>query len=285
MNRQIDNTICILRHLAFKIVLYVFAIVYAFVSMFPLFFALYSSFKPDVAIYDKPFSLPTVLNIESYQYALQHSNVLRGIANSLTYAVLGTSLVLMFSLVLSYFITRLKIRFKNALTLYFYSSITLPIYASLIPLAVIITKLGIKNSVIGIVLLYSAMNLSFGFFFLSGYMKSIPRELDESAIIDGCGPVRLLFSIITPLSTPAIVTTAIIVGKGIYNDLIFGVLMLTDVKKYTLALSLLVFKTEIEVKVNVIFAAICMSILPLLIFYFTFQKNIEQGLTTGALKG
>lgn len=268
-----------------KILLYSFAILYTINSLFPLFFAFISSVKPDVEIYGKPFALPDPISFKSYMYAIETSHVLRGILNSLIYTTFSTALVLLLALFLGYFLSRFKVRFKEAISVYFLASLTLPIYACLIPLAVIINRFGLRNSVFGLVILYTAMNISYAFFIIYGYMKSIPKELDESAIIDGCGPIRLLFSIIVPLTMPAIVTTAIIIGKGVYNDLIFGALMVTKSELFTLSLSLLTLKTDVEVKVNVIYAAICLSILPVMLFFIVFQKRIEQGLTTGAIKG
>lgn len=274
-----------LRKVIIKAFLYLISIVCAISALFPLVFALVSSFKPDVEIYATPFSLPNPLSLKSYLYVLTNSTVPRGILNSFIYTVFATLLTLLMALLLGYFVTRFKIPLAKTITLYFLASLTLPIHASLIPLSVIINKLGIKNSIPGIVILYAAMHISYAFFIISGYMKSIPKELDESAIIDGCGPLRMLFSIIMPLAKPAIVTTSIIVAKGIYNDLIFGAMAITQKKFYTLSLSLLIFNTEVEVKVNVIYSAVIMSIIPVLIFYFIFQKKIEQGLTAGAVKG
>ena len=160
-----------------------------------------------------------------------------------------------------------------------------PVHATLVPLASIVNSLNLKDSTAGIVGVYAATNLSLAVFLANGYMKGISRELDEAAEIDGCGQYRLLFTVLTPLMKPVISTIVIMTFLRVYNDLIFSILLISDRSKATLSVALMAFKSEYDINYGGTFAGICISILPMIIIYCIFQKQIEEGLAAGSVKG
>ena len=261
------------------------AIVWGLICIFPMGFSLLSSFKNNTQIYGNAFGLPEVFSFENYEYAFRQANIMLGVANSFLYATVATFAIVLLALPVAYALTRMKLRFSNLLMFYFIAGLTLPAHAMLVPLSIRVTSLGLRNTVAGIVLVYIAINFSFAVFTISGFMKGISPELDEAAAIDGCGTLRLLFTILTPLTFPAIATCAIITFLRVYNDLIFSAVLLGKESLATVSLVLMAFKGDQTINYGGTFAGICIAILPLLAVYIIFQSKIEQGLTEGAVKG
>lgn len=261
-----------------------FALVWVGVSLFPLLFSVLSSFKNNTSIYATPFSLPERFSKENYVYALDNTILLRGMWNSLVYSGLSIALIILMSLLISY-AYRIKVKGYRTVFLFFIAGMALPIHAMLVPLASIINQLNLRNTLTGIVCVYAATNLSLAVFLATGYMKGISTELDEAAVMDGGGHFRILFQILLPLMKPVISTISIMTFLKIYNDLIFSMLLINDRQKATMSVALMAFKSEYDINYGGTFAAICISVLPIIAVYVIFQKQIEAGLAAGSVKG
>ena len=270
--------------IGYKTIAAFFALVYVVISLFPLFFSLLSSFKNNTTIYSEPFALPEIFSWENYEYAMGNTSLLPGMLNSLLYSVLSIALIILMSLLISY-AYRIKVKGYKKIFLFFIAGMALPIHAMLVPLAPIINQLQLRNTLAGIVGVYAATNLSLAVFLTNGYMKGVSTELDEAAIMDGCGHFRILFQILTPLMRPVISTVVIMTFLKVYNDLIFSMLLISDKKMATMSVALMAFKSEYDINYGGTFAAICISILPIILIYIIFQKQIEQGLAAGSVKG
>lgn len=260
------------------------AAVWVGVSLFPLLFSVLSSFKNNTSIYAAPFSLPERFSGENYAYALDNTILLRGMWNSLVYSVLSIALIILMSLLISYSY-RIRVKGYRGIFLFFIAGMALPIHAMLVPLASIVNQLNLRNTLIGIVCVYAATNLSLAVFLATGYMKGISMELDEAAVMDGGGHFRILFQILLPLMKPVISTISIMTFLKIYNDLIFSMLLINDRQKATMSVALMAFKSEYDINYGGTFAAICISVLPIIAVYVIFQKQIEAGLAAGSVKG
>ena len=269
----------------YLVFIHVIAIIWCLVCIFPMGFSLLSSFKNNTQIYANAFGLPEVFSFENYRYAFQQTNIMLGVFNSFLYAALSTGAIVLLAIPVAYVLTRMKLRGSNFFMLYFIAGLTLPAYAMLVPLSINVSNMGLRNTVLGIVLVYIAVNFSFAVFILSGFMKGISSELDEAAAIDGCGTLRLLYGILTPLLAPAISTCSIITFLRVYNDLVFSVVLLGKKNLATVSIALMAFKGDQTINYGGTFAGVCITILPLLVVYIIFQKKIEQGLTEGSVKG
>jgi raffinose/stachyose/melibiose transport system permease protein len=272
------------RNTVFKAAVAFFALLMAVISIFPLVFSFLSSFKKTADIYGDPFMLPKVFSWENYEFAYRYTNILRGMLNSFLYAAISLVIIVFMALCVA-FVIRLKVPGHQIIFLYFIAGMTLPVHATLIPLASIINTLKLKGTPLGLVGIYIATNLSLAVFMITGYMKSISKEMDESAIIDGCGPLKLLFRIIAPLTLPAAAAVSIMSFLRIYNDLIFSVLLITKKDLATVSIALMAFKSQYDINYGGTFAGICISIIPMIIFYSIFQRRIQAGLSAGAVKG
>lgn len=268
-----------------KTILYLLGILWTIVCLFPLFFSLFSSFKTGREIYGNAFGLPETFSFINYKTAIETSNMLRAVMNSFSFALLTTIVVALLGAIAAFVISRMDLKFSGLILIYFLIGLTIPVHATLIPLAEIISKFNLRNNPLALIFVYVAINLPFAIFILTGFMKEISFELDEAATIDGCGPVRILFQIIMPLAKPAISTAAIVTFLAAYNDLIFSTMFITEKKWNTIALALMSFKGSNSVDLGATFAAICISVMPMIIIYMFFQNSIESGLAAGSVKG
>ena len=273
-----------LKKLTGKTIIALLAALYVGVSLFPLLFSLLSSFKTNTTIYGAPFALPETFTWKNYAYALTGTSLLRGMLNSFLYSFLSIALIILMGLFVSY-AYRIQVPGYRFLFLFFIAGMALPVHAMLVPLASIVNTLHLRDTVTGIVGVYAATNLSLAVFLMNGYMKGISHELDEAARIDGCRHFRLLFQILLPLMKPVIATVVIMTFLRVYNDLIFSMLLISDRSMSTMSVALMAFKSEYDIDYGGTFAAICISIVPIIAVYIAFQKKIEAGLAAGSVKG
>nr|WP_306220526.1 carbohydrate ABC transporter permease [Cohnella sp. WQ 127256] len=169
--------------------------------------------------------------------------------------------------------------------LYYFFIVGLVMPVSLIPTIKLMMGLGIHNSYQGMILYYSSVLLPFTIFLMTGYLKTVPRELDDSGIIDGCGPLRLFFKIMLPLMQPVMVTASLLTIISVWNDFMGPFYLLTDGAKWTVTVSVYNYVGKYSSDWNLIFADILVVIMPILVLYFMLQEYIVEGMTAGALKG
>lgn len=268
-----------------RVATYLFAGCWAVMTLYPLLFTWFSAFKSTDEIFYRPFALPEVWRFDNYAASFGEHAMLLSIGNSLFFAGAGVAVLLVVAAMASFVIARYRLFWVTPLFLFFALGIMIPIHSTLIPLVRLINGLRIANRYSSLVMVYTAFNLPLAILILSGFMRELPRELEESAIIDGAGAVQILFRITVPLSTPALATVGILTFQAIYNDLIFALLFITKRGMYTISLTLLRFQGNWNVELGPIFAAIVVAIVPMIIVYVLFQERIERGLSAGALKG
>lgn len=266
---------------------YILAVAWAVINLYPILFTVISSFKNNDELFSSAtsaLSLPTSLRIENYVEAFTKGNLARCLANSIFISGSATLLVLLLASMISFVIARLNYKINNILLLYFTLGVMIPIHTTLVPLLKVVNSLHGQNNYLMIIILYTTFNLPMAILLIVGHMKSISRSMDESAIIDGCGPLRLYGNIIIPLTLPAISTAGIITFLYVYNDLLFGVMFISSKNMYTITLGMLTFVGAKVTEYGPIFASIIISILPMVIIYLLFQEKVESGLAAGAVK-
>lgn len=262
-----------------------FAGFWALITLYPLVFTFFSSFKSTDEIFYSPFALPAAWNFDNYSASFGEYDMLIGIGNSLFFALAGVAVLLTAAAMASFVIARYRLFFVKPLFLFFALGIMIPLHSTLIPLVRLINGLGVSNRYSSLIMVYTAFNLPLAIIILSGFMRNLSRELEESALMDGAGATLILFRVAVPLSMPALAAVGILTFQTIYNDLIFALLFINNKKMYTISLTLLRFQGSRDVELGPIFAAIVVAILPMIIVYVLFQERIERGLSAGALKG
>ncbi len=265
---------------------YSFAFIWAFMTLYPLFIALISSVKENGEIYGNMFRLPRIWHFDFYSRAISGANMLNCIRNSL-FITTGTTMILLVLSSMASFVLVQGANFKISKFIYlvFIMGIMIPVHSTLIPLARIMGAISGNNNFFIIMLVYTAFQLPMSVFLITGYMKLIPKELTEAAIIDGCSMKGLLFRIFMPISAPGIATSGIIAFLFIYNELIFSVLFITERAKFTISLGMLYFVGDRNTEMGPIFASIVLAVIPMVIIYLLFQEKIQRGMIAGSVKG
>lgn len=256
----------------------------------PFFWLLVTSLKSNDRIYSLPISyFPLNPSLDAYKNIIFNKLFIRYTVNSLVVAILTTIVCLFFSSLAAYSIARLKIRCKGILQFCLLVASIFPQIIFLVPLCELISKLRLMNNPLGLLLPYVAFSLPLAVWVLVGFFKTIPKEVEEQAMVDGFSRLNILRKIILPLSWPALATTAILIfiGPFAWNEFLFSLSFMTKETSKTVpvGIALLSGASMYEMPWNRICAACVLTTLPLVIFVLLFQRRIISGLTRGAIKG
>jgi raffinose/stachyose/melibiose transport system permease protein len=257
----------------------------AVVSFFPIYMALANSFKTQGEMFESFVAFPTQLHYENYVNAFLQVNLLKSTLNSVVLSALGIGGIVFCAALAGYKLSRTGGKISNAIFFLFVASMLVPFHSIMIPLTRMAKALEVQGSLYGLALIYIGLGVNMAIFLYHGFVKSIPRELEESAQIDGCGEFQTFFRIIFPLLVPITVTIAILDFLWIWNDFLLPLLMLTDVNKYTLILSTNTLFGEYNKEWSLILAALILTAIPVLVIYAFFQRFIMAGIAEGAVKG
>ncbi|WP_240419935.1 carbohydrate ABC transporter permease [Paenibacillus periandrae] len=258
---------------------------FAVVSFFPLYVTVLNSFKTEKEIFGSILSLPTAMHIENYTDALQKTQLLSSLGNTVIVSVLGIAGILLFASLAGYKLSRTPGKLSNLIFFLFISSMLVPFHSIMIPLVKTAKSLLLQGSIYGLAVIYIGLGVNMAIFLYHGFVKSIPRELEESAYMDGCGQFRTFTTIILPLLLPITVTAGILNFLSIWNDFLLPLLMIQDAKDYTLMLSTNKLFGEYTKDWSLILAALVLTAIPVIIIYAIFQKFIVSGIAEGAVKG
>ncbi|QUI25626.1 carbohydrate ABC transporter permease [Vallitalea pronyensis] len=253
--------------------------------LFPIYIAVINAFKTDGEMARSILSLPQVLSFHNFITAFRKLDFLRTTFNTFIIASLSVIGIVITSSMAAYKITTSKLPAARFFYLLFVASMLIPFHSIMISLTRTAINLGVKGSLLGTVTIYIGLGVNMAIFLYSGFVKTIPMELEEAAVIDGCGPFRVYWHIIFPLLKPITATIAILDVLWIWNDFLLPLLMITNSKNYTLILSANKFFGKYEADWTSVLAGLLMTSLPLVIFYLIFQKHIVKGITAGSVKG
>lgn len=262
-----------------------FLIIAAAFCLMPLLLALLNSFKTKGELLTNVLSFPEKLQFENYVYTFEKMNYLSSLKNNLIVVVVGVSLMVMFSSMAGWKLSRTKTKLSNAIFGLFIFSMLIPFSSIMIPLYRVVMDLGIKNSLWGLGLIYSGMGVSMAIFLYHGFVKGIPKELEEAAEIDGCNQFQMYYRIIFPMLKPVTVTICITNVLWIWNDFLLPLVVLSKREKYTLLLSTNMLFGQYSNDWTAILSALVLAAIPVIIFYAIFQRNILRGISDGAMKG
>lgn len=253
--------------------------------LYPILWLFLNSFKTNDELFDNPWGFPELFDIGNYAYAFDVGNISHYFINSVIVAAIAVFFGVLFSCMISYAITRMKWKLsKYALNL-FLLGMMIPIYATIIPLFSMFKQMNILNSLWAVIIPHIAFAFPMAIFILTGFFVTIPRDIEEAAVVDGCGLLRIFFQIIVPISVSSIVTVAVIVFIGIWNDLLLPQIFLTDTMKMTLPVGLNAFKGQYATNYTGQIAAVVITIIPSIVVYVLLHKNIMEGMVAGAVKG
>lgn len=268
----------------YKSILYFLAIIILIITGFPFVFLLINSFKSMQEYLQNIWLLPEKLFLGNYMEVLQ-PEFLRYFANSVFVSVVGVFLIVLVSSMMAYSLARMKYKFKNVLYFLIISGMMIPVHTTLIPTFTLLSSLGLSDSLIGLLGPYVSYNIPISVFILTQFFKEIPKELEEAAIIDGCGTIKIFTKIIMPLSGPATATVVVYTFLNIWNEFINANVLITTSSKKTLPLGIREFYGFMTVNIPAVLTAILVGSIPVILVYFFAQEKVVNGLTQGAVKG
>jgi len=260
-------------------------VIFLIIFIYPLIWLFINSFKNNTEIFVNPWGLPSSWSIVNYIRAFQIGNVGIYFMNSVFITTVSVTIGVMLSCMASYGITRIKWKMSNFVYLLFVLGISIPPFAAIVPLFAMFNWLKILNTYAAIILVHIVFSFPISIFILSGFFSTIPRELEEAAIIDGCTKLGTFFKIILPISTNSIALVIIINFLRVWNDLLFAQIFLSDENMMPITVGLLTFKDAYSTDYTGMIATALMVITPAIIMYVFLQKKITEGVTLGAVKG
>lgn len=268
-----------------KVAVYLFLIFVTFISIYPLFFTLISSFKSPSEYAVSKNALPIKWIWSNYSYVFRNLNIQRYMLNSAITVTLGMGLYVLVCNAAGFALGMLRFRFKLTIFSFILFFQIFPQMVIAAQVYRICSKMGLMNSYLGLVLVWVAYFAPFGTYIMSTYYSTIPRSLIESARIDGANVFQQLFKIMMPIATPMIGTIGIVGTLAMWTELPFSLLLIQDPKMRPLSLGLAVMKGEHGIPIPTLSAAILVSALIPLILYLFFQNTIHMESTAGSVKG
>jgi raffinose/stachyose/melibiose transport system permease protein len=269
----------------FNIMQIIFLTVAAVVVFFPIYIAIINSLKTDGEMARSILALPEVIQFNNYVVSFQKLDFLRTTFNTLFISVLAVIGIIITSSMAGYKIARSKLKLAGFFQVLFIASMLIPFHSIMISLTRTAMFFNAKGTLLGTVAIYIGIGVNLAIFLYVGFMGTIPYDLEEAAIIDGCGPFKVYLYVIFPLLKPITATIAILDALWIWNDFLLPLLMITDAKNYTLILSANKFFGKYEADWTNVLAGLLMTSAPLIVFYLFFQKHIVKGIVSGAVKG
>lgn len=253
------------------------------VTLLIIFATVMNSFKTKSDLIKNTFGIPTAFSLDSYIKILTQDSFGRYFLNSIILTAGGLTLLILLSSMVAYGITRYEFRGKSFVQTYFMLGLMFPIQLGILPLFIILRNLGLLNNLFGMILLYAA-GMSFPVFVFSKFFVTIPASLEESGRLDGANEFTVYFRIILPICKPVIFTVALINSVTIWNDFYMPLVFLSKASVRTLTLGLYKYLEDFLRSWDVAFAAVVITLIPVVIVYFAFSDQIVAGLTGGAVK-
>ena len=260
----------------------------AIVWILPIIIVLMDSFKSRTFISLEPFSLPndqTFVGLENYVQAINRYGFLDAVGWTVFITVGSVAVILICCSMCAWYITRVTSRFSKGMYLLCAISMVVPFQMVMFTLSLVADRLGLDTPW-GIIIIYLGFGAGLAVFMFCGFVKSIPIEIEEAALIDGCSPLRTFFSVVLPIMKPTFISTGILEIMWVWNDFLLPYLVLDTNEYKTISIVIQFMKGSYgRVDMGAIMAALIMAVIPVVIFYLLCQKHIIKGVAAGAVKG
>lgn len=273
------------KHIIKTWILSIAALAVGIVFVSPLYLVFVNSVKTVREIYLSPLGLPVEISWNNFGRVMEKIDFGQALKNSLFFVVFGVAGLLVICSMAAYRLARHRTRVNKFVYLLLVSSILVPFQTVMIPLIKIIASIGLYNTRIGVLLAYYGYGIPFAVFLFYGFLSSIPREIEEAALIDGGSLFQLYRCIILPLLKPICVTVAVLDVLWIYNDFLLPFVLISDNELRTLPLVMYTFFTAYERPWDLAMASLTMVLTPAIIMFVILQKQITGGIVSGAVKG
>ncbi|MDR6690300.1 ABC-type glycerol-3-phosphate transport system permease component [Microbacterium sp. 1154] len=259
-------------------------IVLSIAMIYPIVIIVITAFKPNLEVLTNPTGLPQAPTFDNFVTSWRDAGFANLFFNSVLLTVVSMTVATFVAALASYAIVRQATRIGSGVYLLLAAGIFLPMQLALVPQFRVVRDLGLINNYAGVILIYIAGALPFGVFLMAAFMRQVPKEIVEAAVIDGAGYFTLFRRIFLPLARPAIATFWVLQGVGVWNDYLVPQLLLTDPSKRTLTTGVLYFKAQYLADWGNIMAAVLIMSLPILLLFVFAQRFFVSGLYAGAVK-
>lgn len=269
-----------------RVVIYIGLILWLLVNLFPVYWMFTFSLKSNPEIFgENVVGLPKEWLWSNYASALKTGNMPKYFLNSAIVAVATILITLAVALMATFALTRLIWKRRKTLNKFFMLGLTIPIHASIVPVYVTLSRLHLLNTYWALIIPYSAFSLSMAILVCTGFMNEIPRDLDESACIDGCSVWGIFFRIICPMMKPAVATVGIYTFLQCWNELMFANIFISKSALRTLPVGVQALSGQYTTEWGPIGAALVLATFPTLFIYIFLSKKIQESFIAGAIKG
>ena len=274
------------KSLVLTILGWIFLVSMSAIILLPMFWILISGFKTNNEIFTNTFALPKEWRVSNYILAWKYG-VGDYFLNSIFVTGISTAATVLISLLASFALTHSRFNFKlrNPVLIFIISGLMLAPQVALLPLYDLLSKLKIYDTYFAMVIPYLAFRISFTVFLMRAYLLSIPKELEDAAYIDGCNSLKVLKSIVMPLSKPIIATSALLTGMYCWNEFMFALVFTSSNNLRTIPLGLMNMRGTLRTEWGILIAALALSALPIIIVFILLQKQFIRGLVAGGVKG
>ncbi|EGU53792.1 binding-protein-dependent transport systems inner membrane component [Vibrio nigripulchritudo ATCC 27043] len=256
----------------------------ALIMLYPILMMVLSGFKTNPEIFSTPFSLPNSFNLDNFKVIWNETDVPRYFLNSIIVTLLSVIFLLTTGTMAAYAIARYRFSGSLMVSLFFLSGLMLPLRLAIIPLFIQLKYLGLVDSLVGLICIYTAMSLPATVFILTGFLRTLPKDLEDSARIDGASELRIMIQIMVPLISPALVIAGIYNAVPIWNDFFFPLIFIQSPEWKTLAQGLTAFFGEYSINYGVLYAGLTLAALPMIVIFIVQSRRFIAGMTAGAIK-
>jgi len=261
-------------------------IAYALVALFPVFVVIVNSFKERRAIFRSPLALPDgeTFSLVGYQTVMQRGDFLLYFQNSLIVTVASLVLVVLFGAMAAFALSEYRFRGNMLMGLYLALGIMIPIRLGTVAILQVMVASGLVNTLVALILVYTASGLPLSIFILSEFMRTVSDDLKNAGRIDGLSEYTIFFRLVLPLVRPAMATVAVFTMIPIWNDLWFPLILAPAEATKTVTLGAQMFIGQFQTDWNAVLAALSLAIIPVLVLYLIFSRQLIRGITSGAVK-
>lgn len=264
---------------------FIILVLFSICCLYPIIWLLVNSLKTNDELFSNPWGFPKTLEIGNYTRAIIGGNIGQSFINSVIISFAALFIAVLFGSMVSYGVARLHFKAAGLVKSLFMLGMSIPAYAAIVPLFSIFTKLGLLDSYASVVISHVVFAFPITIFILSGFFSTLPGEIEEAAIIDGCSILGGYFKIIMPISKSSIVTVAVINFITMWNDLLFPQIFLSSENKMPLPVMLTTFADLDSVDYTGMLAAVVLTVIPTIVVYMFLHDKIMDGMTAGAVKG
>ncbi len=263
-----------------------FLVIWGLMTALPLLWAVLSAFKNDNEILTDPWGLPSALRWDNFTRAWTDGSIGQYLFNTVVVLAGSLTLTMLLGATAAYALARYSFRGNRVVYFLFVGGMMFPVVLAFVPLFFVVRNAGMLDTRLGLVFVYTAYSLPFTVFFLHAFFRTLPTAVSEAALIDGCGPFRLFFRVMLPMAKPGLISVGIFNFLGHWNQYLLPIVLLKTEHKYVLAqgLAALAVHEGYRGDYSRLFAGLTLAMLPVLVVYAVFQRQIQAGLTAGQMK-